>query len=247
MKRLFFALVPLLFSWQQLSAQTSDQELLYFEVDKVQPYISLDQSDLRVAKTLTELNPRYPADWVETYLQVEVITLQSGIKKKTINQSATLSPEQKNDLLNADENTEIEVVVNYIPRNNLSRNESKEIRFSFRVRPSQDAYFPDGPTALREYLKEQAVQHIQEGTFTGYDLAAVQFTVDESGGITQVQLFQSSGDEKTDHLLLETIQDMPCWQPARLASGRPVTQKFAFTIGNHNNCMLNLLRIQRPF
>lgn len=247
MKRLLFPMMFLLFSWQQLPAQTSEQELVYFEVDKIQPFISLDHSALQSAETLMDLNPRYPADWVEKYLQVAVITQQAGTIKKTISQSATLSPEQKNDLLHADENTQIEVAVSYIPRNNLSQNQAKDIHFSFLVQPTKDAYFPDGPAALRSYLKEKAIQYIPEGTFTGYDLAAVQFTVDESGAIDQVELFQSSKDEKTDRLVLETIQNMPCWQPARLASGRPVAQKFAFTIGNHDNCMLNLLRTQRLF
>ena len=247
MKRLLFPLMLPLFSLQQLPAQTFEQELVYFEIDKVQPYISLNQTELQAANTLMDLNPRYQADWVEQYLQVEVITQQAGIIKKTISQSATLSPKQKNDLLNADENTQIKIAINYIPRNNLNQNDSKDIHFSFMIQPTKDARFSDGPMALRKYLEDRAIQYIPDSTFTGYDLAAVKFTVDESGAIDQVELFQSSKDEKTDRLLLETIQNMPCWQPARLASGRPVTQRFAFTIGNHDNCMLNLLRIQHPF
>ncbi|HKK77554.1 MAG TPA: energy transducer TonB [Saprospiraceae bacterium] len=247
MKKSLLSLLISLALGHCLYAQSVNGTKLPFEVRKIVPYISLSPTELQTAETLVDMHPRFPTNWIKEYLSVKVITQQSGITNTVISRSAELNPEQKIKLLRADENTTIRVKVQYLPRNNLKENDPKEYSFSFVVQPTQDAQFVGGLSALRQYLQAKAINKIPEGSFTEYDLAAVQFTVDESGAIQEVQIFESSKNEAVDQLLLETIQNMPCWQPAILQSGRPVAQQFAFTVGNHDNCILNLLGSRRPF
>jgi TonB family protein len=248
MKKYILLLALVIFSsGSLLRAQILSDNQLPYEVRKIDPYISLNYTQLQGVETLMDIHPRFPADWIKEYLSVKVISQQSGITNTVVSREAELSPEQKIRLLEADENTTIRVQVQYLPKNNLKENEPKEYSFSFVVQPVKDAQFVGGLPALREYLQENAISKIPEGSFTGYDLAAVQFTIDESGAVQGVQIFESSKNEAVDQLLLETIQNMPCWQPASLHSGRPTTQQFAFTVGNHDNCILNLLGTRRPF
>ena len=88
------------------------------------------------------------------------------------------------------------------------------------------------------------MDQIPDGLFTGYDLAAVKFTIDEAGRITDAHVFWPSKDEKTDALLLETICNMPNWKPAAYADGTTVKQEFVLTVGNMENCAIHLLNIR---
>jgi hypothetical protein len=46
-----------------------------------------------------------------------------------------------------------------------------------------------------------------------------------------VRLAQSSGDKTVDHVLLESIRNMPRWTPAEKNNGDTVKQEFEFTFG----------------
>ena len=89
---------------------------------------------------------------------------------------------------------------------------------------------------------------IPDGSFIGYDLAAVKFTINEEGKITDAHIFgseyQTSKNEKIDELLLETICNMSTWKPAEYANGTKVKQEFVLTVGNLENCMINLFNIR---
>ncbi|MFT4667667.1 MAG: hypothetical protein ACI9XB_004640 [Gammaproteobacteria bacterium] len=57
-------------------------------------------------------------------------------------------------------------------------------------------------------------------------------------------MYNSSIDENVNELLLETIQNMPCWKPAEYANGLKVKQEFVLTVGNMESCVVNLLNIR---
>lgn len=41
--------------------------------------------------------------------------------------------------------------------------------------------------------------------------------------------------------MLETIQEMPHWTPARYANGTKTTQEFAFVVGHMESCVINTI------
>jgi TonB family protein len=77
-----------------------------------------------------------------------------------------------------------------------------------------------------------------------YNFVAIKFTIDEAGQIINAHIFQPSKDEDVDNLLLETICNMPNWKPAEYSNGKKVKQEFVLTVGNMENCMINLLNIR---
>jgi TonB family protein len=146
-------------------------------------------------------------------------------------------------MTSADAGTDILVTVRYMPKNNLSHNDEKELAFAVTVRPETEATFPGGKEHMHQYLAQSAIDRIPVGTFQGYDLAAITFTVAANGGIDNVRIVESSNDEEVDALLVKTISAMPRWNPATYADGTRVKQAFAFTAGNMENCMIQTLNI----
>lgn len=86
--------------------------------------------------------------------------------------------------------------------------------------------------------------NIEAGNFTGYDLTAIQFTITEQGHIKGVQVALPSKDPKIDDMLVTAISKMPNWKPAEFSNGLKVKQNFVLTVGNTENCMVNLLNIR---
>ena len=231
------------------AAQDSSMDELNFEVNRVYPPISIAKEKLKKATTLLDLNRHYKSTWVRTYLSVEVAASYQGDLKTIISENDTLSQEQKELLNRADEGSNIAVKVRYLPENTLKQNDSKEIKFKFTVEPESEAAYVGGEQKLRQYLKENAIDEIPEGSFQNYDLAIIKFMINEEGAVVDAHIFEplhrQSKDEKIDKFLLETICNMPKWQPAAYTSGKKVKQEFALTVGNHKSCVINLVNINR--
>lgn len=233
-----------------------DNHNLSYEVHKIYPPFSITKEKLKEAKTLSDfknetsnLNLAYDPSWVSEYIDVEILATDKGVIKKAVSKNNILSLEQKDLMNRADVGTAISVKIRYMPENNLSQNEAKEMGFTFTTNPESDATYFGGIAALKKYLKENAMDKIPEGSFKGYDLTTIKFTIGEEGEVLDVHLFAaeypSDVDVEINELLLQTIREMPCWQAAKYANGTTVKQAFALTVGNMENCVVNLLNIRR--
>lgn len=239
---LFF--IPLTAFCFEASQHIPTNELPY-EVNRVYPYLFITKEKLKEAHTLIDLNKRYPSSWIRTYLSVEILTSHNGKIQKARGKNAMLTEEQKKLMEMADAGTDIFVKVQYMPENTLKHNEPKEIKFKFLVEPENAATYFGGQQRLKQYLKEKAIDKIPNGSFKGFDLTTVKFTVNEEGKIIDAHVFWPSKNEKIDALLLEAIRYMPDWKPAIYADGTKVKQEFALTVGNHKNCIINLLNLHQ--
>lgn len=227
------------------TSQDSFTGELPFAVHKTYPYISLTTGKLKVANTLMDLNPHYKPSWIREYLSVELSVSHEGTIEQATSKSEFLTQQQKDLLLMADVNKSISIKVRYMPENTLKHNDPKEIDFTFTIDPDSDAQFPGGQEQLDQYLQENAIDKIPGSSFTGYSLAAVKFTISETGDVSNVHVFESSKDEKIDALMLEAIRNMPSWKPAGYSNGISVKQDFVLTVGNMESCVVSLLNIRR--
>ena len=220
-----------------------------FEVHKVYPYTYTTESTLQSANNLSDLDQRFQTSWVKAYRSVEVIASRQGNLEKAVGDNEMLTQEQKSLISSADPGTEILVNIEYIPENSLQHNDVKQYDFSFSVEPEQTASYAGGEEALRKYLNETAMNKIPTGSFTGFDLSAIKFTVNEEGQIVNAHVFKSvylnSGNEQIENLLLQAINQMPAWNPATFTNGVKTSQDFVLTVGNQESCAMNLLDIQR--
>lgn len=214
-----------------------------YEINKIYPPLYIGKAELKEVQTLLDLNRHYKASWIREYIEVEVVTVQDGKLRKAVGGNERFTQQQKDLMLSADVHEDIVVNVQYIPENTLKHNDAKDLSFAVSISPEKVAAFPGGEVELLRYLKEQAIDKIPDGTFKGYALTAVQFTVDEEGRIIDAQTYWPTEDEAVDKLLLETICNMPNWKPAEYANGLKVKQDLALTVGNMESCVVNMINI----
>ena len=209
-----------------IDAQDEKSTDISYQVLKANPTLSISPDELVEANSLQDLNSFYKPEWVKSYIKVEISVTFDGKSQRALSLDDTLSTEQIEIMRCADAGSDISVIVDYIPENNLSHNEAQQVDFTFSVEPETDAYYLGGQTALLQYIKMHAIDHIPDNTFEGYDLAAVQFTVTEEGHIENTHLFESSKNEAIDALLIDVICKMPQWQPAVYSDGSPAAQEY---------------------
>jgi hypothetical protein len=220
------------------------QNDLKFEINKVLPSISIQEGKLDKINTLTDLDKRYPTSWVKEYVSVEISAYKNGTQTKASGISDVLNQEQKELIRLADRSSDITVNVMYLPENSLKNNTLKQYDFKVAIMPDKNAIYSDGEEQLLQYLQKNSIVNIEAGSFTGYDLTAIKFTITEQGNISDIQVAMPSNDSKIDEMLVAAISKMPGWKPAEFSNGLKVKQDFVLTIGNMENCMVNLLNIR---
>jgi hypothetical protein len=220
------------------------QNELSFEINKVLPFISIQEKQVNQINTLTDLDKRYPSSWVKEYISVEISAFKNGIPTKASGNSAVLNQAQKELIKLADRTSDIAVNVVYLPENSLKNNPEKQYDFKVTIMPDNNATYPAGAEQLNQYLQKNSLASIKAGSFTGYDLTAIKFTITEQGHIADVRVAMPSKDTQIDEMLVTTLSKMPDWTPAAFSNGLKVKQDFVLTIGNMNNCMVNLLNIR---
>lgn len=220
-----------------------------YEVSRVYSPVSITEQKLKEAQTLTDIHPNYEADWVSKYISVDIFASHKGKIKKASSTNATLSQAQKDLMTIADVDKEVSVKVHYLPKNTLAHNDVKEIAFTFKIDPKHDATYYGGQQQLQTYLQKNALDKIPNGSLKDNELAAVKFTINEEGAITNAHVFdsvfQSTKNEKVEKLLLAAVCDMPTWKPAEYANGTTIPQEFAFMVGDMESCMVNLLHVRK--
>jgi len=248
MKNSAVTLFFLLLSLSGNSQANSDYELKC-EVNRVLPYISITKQELSEAQTLIDLNPRFKSEWIQKYISVEISATGNGKPMKATSRNDLLTKKQKVLMNSADRNTDISVKIQYLPENTLKQNEVKEMTFSFILDPKTEAQYVGGEQELKRYLKKNIIDELAAGSIKKYDLAAVNFTVDEKGNVVDIRIFDTSmygtKPAKTDEILMKAICNMPRWKPATYSDGTKVKQDFALTVGDHESCVVNILNIRR--
>ena len=220
------------------------QNDLKFEINKVLPFVSIEENKLAEINTLQDLNKQYPTSWVKEYFSVEISAFKNGTKIKASGMSDVLTQAQKELIQSADRNRDIAVQITYLPNNSLKNNTAKQYDFELSVMPVKNATYAEGAEQLMQYLKSNGIENIETGNFTGYDLTDIKFTITEQGDIRDIKVTMPSKDAKIDEMMVATLSKMPKWKPAEFSNGLKVKQDFVLTIGNMQNCMVNLLNIR---
>jgi len=230
----------------QICMSQANNEDFSIEVNRILPPFAITKTDLYQANNISEVNRIYKNEWIESFLSVEVSSICNGQSCTSSGQNDQFTDEQKELFQNVDSGEKIKVRINYIPQNNLSKNEPKSYSFDLNVLPDIDASFEDSQYDIKSYLSSRVLDHISDTTFTGYKLAAVTFTVDQFGAIVSPKVSWTSEEDKLDHRMYDLICNMPKWSPAKYSDGTTVSQDFAFTIGNMESCAVNTLNIRLP-
>lgn len=193
----------------------------------------MQKEKLKLVSTMNDLSPGYPSSWITDYVSAQVSATCKGVVVTAEGLNDTLTPGQKEIMINADMGTDIVVSVKYKYTNTITGlPDIMAMNFTVTIVPEKEAEYRGGFELLKKYLKENAVDKIPVTDSQNKLHAVVLFTINETGEITNAQISTSSGHKEVDTLLLNAINKMPKWIPAHNGQGVKVKQKFEFTVGN---------------
>ncbi len=245
----YLALVYFFFLYAQadvdlLSSKVTN-DFVSYELHRVNPKMTINQGALTTVKTISDLHPQHKSEWIREVLDVTVTVQINGQDKLLHGNSELLNQAQLDAILAADNASDINIKISYIPENNLKNNTAQLMEYDITIDPMIDAQYPGTPEELKAYLSEQGVMDIPTDIFREHGLSAMAFTVDESGHITDVKVQNTTDDEATDAILIEAVCNMPKWKAAQYADGETVAQNFVLTAGDMRSCMVNVLNIRK--
>ncbi len=186
---------------------------------------------LMKAQTMTDINPGYPGSWITDYVLTEIEATCNGEKLNVSGLNDTLHEAQMNLLKSADLGSDIIIDVHY-RRNNAATGEIQlhTLHYVATVIPETEAQYPGGDDELMKYIKENAIDRIAGHEGQTIQNTLIHFNINAAGEPVDARVIRTSGDQKTDKMLLKAIAKMPVWKPAVLANGLTVIQQFAFSI-----------------
>ncbi len=215
------------------------------EVKQIYPPFAISKAELSSAQNLLDLNKNFKSSWIRRYISTEISTFYKEEKISAMGTNEVLTVKQKEVLNMADSGAKIKVSIIYMPENNLSHNEKKEIDFTLNVTPDKNAQYINGHFDLHNYLNQRLLPHITDSVFGEYQLSVVKFTIGENGELINPHIFWSSENEQMDALLIETICQMGNWKPAKHQDGTKIAQEFALVVGDPRSCAMNTLNFKK--
>ncbi len=192
----------------------------------------MKEQKLEKAHTLSDVIDGYPVSWIAGYISagISIITGDQVVQAMGIND--TLTTAQKELLKSAELGDEIIIDVAYTSKNFITQGvDMHTLHYTATLVPEHEAEFPGGLELMTAYLKENAMRKIPDSIFKEFQQVIIRFTIDEHGEIANARFAATSGDPKTDELLLNAINRMPKWRPAVNADGVKVKQEFEFSVG----------------
>lgn len=227
--------------------QLSSDFNFQFDVNRIHESLSLSKTHIETATEITDLNQYFKPDYVRDYKHISISAKIDGKKRSETSPTKSLTDNQKELLMSADANTDIQVSITYLPENNLKNNELKNFEYSFKIYPEQEAHFGGGQKMLHKYLDEKAFQQLTKEDFKIYQLTVLTFGITSDGKVVDVDVMTSSGNDSIDQLLTDALCQMPDWIPAQYANGHKIRQEFALTAGDHTSCTINLINIRDKY
>lgn len=187
---------------------------------------------LRDARTISDFWEGFPKAWIVDCISSEISATCGGRILKATGLNDTLNAEQQHILQTADLGSAIEIKMDYRYQNPVTNGiHVHQMNLSVAVVPDVEATFPEGHEKLKAYLAENGIRKIKGSDLAKFKGTTVRFTVNEEGEIVNDYVSQSSGDAKTDKLLLDAVHRMPKWNPAKMNTGSRVKQEFRFDVG----------------
>lgn len=221
-----------------MSFASEAQEMYYVFTER--SVVGVSQQELRDATYFSEIHERYHADWIAEYLTTDIAVVQDGMSSHALGSSGTLTSEQKELLANAPVGSSVLINVEYLPANNLSKNEPKRLDYVFTVVPTTLAEYPGGEASRNTYLDASIAQVLTDTQRDSLEVARLQFTISADGSVEDVKLMESSGDAATDAILIGSFCNMPAWKPGKTADNENVAQSVIFFISkDFGSCLAN--------
>lgn len=190
---------------------------------------SLNKETINSAKEISDICSGYATRWIKDIESVEVLNIIDGKSIKALGNSTQFTEEQKNILVNAEIGSELVLNLNYLYENPATNKINlNTMHYTLSVNPEIEAEYIGGYADMYQYLREKAINKIKTKELP---LTRIRFEISELGKVSNIKVFNSSGNIKVDKILVSALQKMPNWKAAIGLQGKKVKQEFELSIG----------------
>ena len=235
MKKFIFILVIVLFfgniTFSQNYIPNSNSNNVSYDLNPVYSH-AIKKDKLINVKTIGDIIPQYPYNWIHSYVSVEISITCGGKLIKVVGANDKLNNELQKMLPMVDLGSEIIINVSYKTKNPVTNIlEVSKMNYVATLTPDLEAEFFGGKDELIKLIKQDISYRIPESTLKKLKPTLIKFTINENGDVTNAVISRTSSDLKIDKLLLEVINKIPKWKPAQNLNGAKVSQDFKFGLG----------------
>lgn len=197
---------------------------------------SITTENLKAVSSISDLYVGYPSSWISEYESIEINTTTGNITEAAISTNDILTQDQVRLLNSSEIGTEISINVKYRERNAITHKmDISTLKYNLTVMPEIEAEYIGGTESLTQYLKENAIDKIQELPNRQFAQAIIKFTIDSDGDVSNIEMTPTV-DTDIDQLLTDVLNNMPLWKAAADSTGKKVKQEFVLRIGNNIGC-----------
>jgi TonB family protein len=158
---------------------------------------------------------------------IEITANSQGISRTFRSTGNILTVEQKNLLNNVDVGSQIYIILRFNFKNQQQSGQIINGYYAVTVVPETEAGYPGGFEKMSAYLNETIFSKISGKQDINKILqTVVKFTIDESGQISDAKISRSSADPRIDRIVLDAINNMPRWNPAKNTTGIKIKEEF---------------------
>jgi TonB family protein len=195
------------------------------------------QTVLEEAQVMSDIISKYPTHIQTARTVIEISDAEGMNKRSASGINEQLTSEQITLIKSASLEDELKLIVNFNAENVITgKTEERELMMRLTVIPEVEAEYAEGNATLVSNFKEYANSIISDEMKRAFEFAYVEFVVNETGGIEDVRMKVSTEYDDIDQQLMEFIESMPEWNPARNAEGENVKQRFEFSINTNAGC-----------
>lgn len=197
---------------------------------------SITTENLKAVSSISDLYVGYPSSWISEYESIEINTTTGNITEAAISTNDILTQDQVRLLNSSEIGTEISINVKYRERNAITHKmDISTLKYNLTVMPEIEAEYIGGTESLTQYLKENAIDKIQELPNRQFAQTIIKFTIDSDGDVSNIEMTPTV-DTDIDQLLTDVLNNMPLWKAAADSTGKKVKQEFVLRIGNNIGC-----------
>ena len=193
---------------------------------------TLTVGQMRTAKTIEDIIANYPHKAIENCESVWVKSLFKDGEVSIMTKGSELNKEQLSLLNSSEIGDYFNVIVNY--GSNYSCNGNlvyDRLDIGITVVPEVQAEYPDGYSKLIAYLDGNSKERMENMDFSNIQSLSIKFFIDEDGKADEIRVMNESGNPELDDIVVELLNDMPEWKPARDEDGNHVRQEFELIFG----------------
>lgn len=194
--------------------------------------VPIIKEKLVAAQTMGDFSTGFPSNWIKSYESSEISTIHNGTKVTATGKNVIFNKEQKALLKTVKHGDDVDVTIKYKQKSTgKDSNNIRTMHFIVTAMPKFEASFKGGSTMLRQYFEEKAMSKIRKVYKDESKTITVKFTINKQGLPINIKFLESTGQSEIDSMLLETVQKMPKWNPAKDQYGKTQNQDFVVILG----------------